>query len=424
MSLYQLCKNQSISQETLVGIQNTQKGEYNGNNQRLGKCIDVSSEFNFQIILKNTEEKVIENDLTGNTLPPLNSPAMNGPGNLIEDFLNIETQQQQQKLRRLSISGYHTDKSFYYEYEFFGRHRDENNGDFKDEDIMMTDDEDDPLSSIYCLLPTSKSRKGSIFSDYGNDMVMQLPQVSSGNIDQEPNIKHNEDTSLIASFIQKRRVKDLFKLNGIFGGNNGSNSINNKNNNNDNNNLQQHNHYDVSYNEAQPFMKKKYFWSRKLTIPITAPTPSDDYVINPIKLVTSHSIDEQYSLSKSLETTSVIGFRSLDIGSETISTTNIIQSEDDKNNLLKYNLSMDISNGKRKSMLPKTRGRKPSPILDASKPFGCNYCERRFKRQEHLKRHVRSLHMGEKPYGCSICGKKFSRSDNLNQHIKTHASTN
>ncbi|KAG0672504.1 hypothetical protein C6P45_001968 [Maudiozyma exigua] len=71
--------------------------------------------------------------------------------------------------------------------------------------------------------------------------------------------------------------------------------------------------------------------------------------------------------------------------------------------------------------LPKTRGRKPSLIPDASKQFCCDYCDRRFKRQEHLKRHIRSLHICEKPFTCHICQKNFSRSDNLNQHIKTHS---
>ncbi|KAH3901632.1 C2H2-type zinc finger protein SCDLUD_001398 [Saccharomycodes ludwigii] len=66
----------------------------------------------------------------------------------------------------------------------------------------------------------------------------------------------------------------------------------------------------------------------------------------------------------------------------------------------------------------KTRGRKP--VEDPDKHYACDYCERKFKRQEHLKRHVRSLHMGEKPYECSTCHKRFSRSDNLTQHTKTH----
>lgn len=71
----------------------------------------------------------------------------------------------------------------------------------------------------------------------------------------------------------------------------------------------------------------------------------------------------------------------------------------------------------------RTRGRKENKeadVLDQSKIYLCNYCLRRFKRQEHLKRHFRSLHTFEKPYDCPICNKKFSRSDNLNQHLKTH----
>ena len=71
----------------------------------------------------------------------------------------------------------------------------------------------------------------------------------------------------------------------------------------------------------------------------------------------------------------------------------------------------------------RTRGRKENKqadMVDTSKIYLCNYCSRRFKRQEHLKRHFRSLHTFEKPYDCSICNKKFSRVDNLNQHLKIH----
>lgn len=70
---------------------------------------------------------------------------------------------------------------------------------------------------------------------------------------------------------------------------------------------------------------------------------------------------------------------------------------------------------------PPRRGRKPTLEYDPAKQFVCSYCRRRFKRQEHLKRHVRSLHTNEKPYDCELCGKKFSRTDNLAQHVRTHA---
>ncbi|RHZ57696.1 putative C2H2 transcription factor (Seb1) [Aspergillus thermomutatus] len=66
------------------------------------------------------------------------------------------------------------------------------------------------------------------------------------------------------------------------------------------------------------------------------------------------------------------------------------------------------------------RGRKQSLTDDPSKTFVCSLCSRRFRRQEHLKRHYRSLHTQDKPFECHECGKKFSRSDNLAQHARTH----
>ncbi|KAL1837959.1 hypothetical protein VTJ49DRAFT_3230 [Mycothermus thermophilus] len=44
------------------------------------------------------------------------------------------------------------------------------------------------------------------------------------------------------------------------------------------------------------------------------------------------------------------------------------------------------------------RGRKQSLTEDPSKTFVCDLCNRRFRRQEHLKRHYRSLHTQEKPF--------------------------
>ncbi|KAM0754914.1 hypothetical protein T439DRAFT_377320 [Meredithblackwellia eburnea MCA 4105] len=65
-----------------------------------------------------------------------------------------------------------------------------------------------------------------------------------------------------------------------------------------------------------------------------------------------------------------------------------------------------------------TKTGKPKKIFLCKVPQ-CGKC---FKRSEHLKRHVRSIHTHEKPFQCQwpSCGKYFSRHDNLNQHLRVH----
>ncbi|KAE8308368.1 fungal-specific transcription factor domain-containing protein [Aspergillus transmontanensis] len=48
------------------------------------------------------------------------------------------------------------------------------------------------------------------------------------------------------------------------------------------------------------------------------------------------------------------------------------------------------------------------------KSFTCTYCQRDFRRLEHLQRHVR-LHTNEKPFPCA-CGQTFARKDLLKRH--------
>ncbi|KAJ5682932.1 hypothetical protein N7462_006097 [Penicillium macrosclerotiorum] len=54
-----------------------------------------------------------------------------------------------------------------------------------------------------------------------------------------------------------------------------------------------------------------------------------------------------------------------------------------------------------------------SPI-SKRKPRTCQYCQRHFRRYEHLQRHIR-IHTNEKPYKCS-CGASFGRRDLLKRH--------
>lgn len=60
---------------------------------------------------------------------------------------------------------------------------------------------------------------------------------------------------------------------------------------------------------------------------------------------------------------------------------------------------------------------KESPVKAHCCPV--HQCQRKFKRLEHLKRHMR-IHTMERPFACTSCNKTFSRSDNLSQHQKTH----
>ncbi|ORX62223.1 hypothetical protein DM01DRAFT_1298833 [Hesseltinella vesiculosa] len=84
-------------------------------------------------------------------------------------------------------------------------------------------------------------------------------------------------------------------------------------------------------------------------------------------------------------------------------------------------------NGKVKQC--RSRGRRVSshPAGGFAKMFTCKHddCGKVFKRSEHLKRHIRSIHTLEKPFECPYqsCSKRFSRSDNLNQHIRIHRHT-
>ncbi|SCV04148.1 LAME_0H16138g1_1 [Lachancea meyersii CBS 8951] len=415
--------HRTMSSDTLVGLQ--------GNNSKsdLNTPSNGDGTFNFQLVQKPATESSIANNLTGNTLQTSCRPEqelltfqafadsspleeMLNNGNSVRDELKQHTRSvgpekstaplfRMQEHRRLSISEYHTAKPVYYEYEFFEKglaaDRVERDDVEDEEEIMITDDEGPEMFQFW---PRRQTRKDSVFSDYGNEMAMNLPDSKLTSVPapqhhfstEEDNLSNNQDTKSQESArlsgedgLYKKKVKDYFKINFFAGERRLPGSLVDP---------------ELLDNEPQPFLKKKYFWSRKPTIPISArgSLSLSEPVVNPSKLLTTRNLDSNYSLGSSAATR---------------------DSSETSQSPHEYSIDTGLIKKKRLG-IPKTRGRKPSPILDSSKHFACEFCDRRFKRQEHLKRHVRSLHMGEKPFGCHICGKKFSRSDNLNQHIKTH----
>ncbi|SCU93558.1 LADA_0G03752g1_1 [Lachancea dasiensis] len=407
MSIYQI--RRAMSSDTLVGL--------NGDNSKgdLHTPTNGDATFNFQIVQKPTLERSIANDLTGNTLQTSRQEATTFQDpSLLEEMLNSGSSMSRERIdsewpkhlpataalqpqlnRRLSISEYNSTKPVYYEYEIFENGMIDRN---EEEEIMVTDDEG---PDIFSFAEQRERRKDStVFSNYGNDMAMNLsPEPFLGSvppsqqhatiIDHDSSTGGSHDLARLPSggdAQAKKKVKDYFKINFFNGGKNPETLVD----------------PELLDEEPQPFLKKKYFWSRKPTIPVSARDSWSlvEPVVNPSKLLASSTISSHYNLENCTTTK--------------FSTSDTAQSSPE--------LNLDSGVVKKKKMgFPKTRGRKPSPILDASKHFACEFCDRRFKRQEHLKRHIRSLHMGEKPFGCHICGKKFSRSDNLNQHVKTHS---
>lgn len=63
--------------------------------------------------------------------------------------------------------------------------------------------------------------------------------------------------------------------------------------------------------------------------------------------------------------------------------------------------------------------RQLTTAYSVERPYTCDYCNKCFKQEAHLKQHVR-IHTDDRPYGCPFCGKAFRQKAVLNQHVRLH----
>merc|ERR1712241_688875 len=58
-------------------------------------------------------------------------------------------------------------------------------------------------------------------------------------------------------------------------------------------------------------------------------------------------------------------------------------------------------------------------VHEKTSAFQCMLCERRFGQKYHLAIHVSAVHEGKKPYACDMCGHKSARKSGLQRHMRT-----
>ena len=57
-------------------------------------------------------------------------------------------------------------------------------------------------------------------------------------------------------------------------------------------------------------------------------------------------------------------------------------------------------------------------IHENIKAFPCDYCKKRFGRNNDLKIHIKTVHEYAKDYKCNSCDKSFGQNSHLKNHIR------
>ncbi|XP_043242065.1 zinc finger protein 835-like isoform X3 [Amphibalanus amphitrite] len=63
---------------------------------------------------------------------------------------------------------------------------------------------------------------------------------------------------------------------------------------------------------------------------------------------------------------------------------------------------------------------RPRRTHTVDRPHACSICTARFRRHDHLNKHMQT-HTGKRPYGCSSCPARFLSRSNLAQHLRIHS---
>lgn len=57
--------------------------------------------------------------------------------------------------------------------------------------------------------------------------------------------------------------------------------------------------------------------------------------------------------------------------------------------------------------------------VSTERPFKCKYCPASFGRRDNMRKHMRSIHMGERPFVCEKCNFAFQKKDHKDKHVRT-----
>lgn len=154
---------------------------------------------------------------------------------------------------------------------------------------------------------------------------------------------------------------------------------------------------------------------RRNSIQLTAPTVSNSQIEKRKRRKSTNSNSNLNEFKSSLFSLEDNGESIPEIKEEDKKIQVFLSSQNNQN----ITLPNSISNSNVTTTIP-TKVTQPVVNEGEGKPFPCPNCTKQFKRLEHLKRHIRSVHSNIRPFHCKYCEKQFSRSDNLAQHLKTH----